>query len=257
MDALITFLQGGSGLEAWVILLLCGVSFVGSFLTAALGLGGGVLAFATMAVFLPPVALIPLHGVLQLGSNGGRVALMYRHVLRGILPVFTAGTVLGAAAASQIVVALPTILLKAVLGTFILFTVWGPSFRASAPGNRTFFAVGAAAAFTTMFVGATGLLIAPFAIAAGKDRSQIVATHAAMMTIQHTLKIIAFGLLGFAFGPYWTFLAAMLVFGFFGTWLGKMALNKLPERLFRTGLKAILTVLALRLIYEAVAGGLS
>ena len=62
---------------------------------------------ATMAVFLPPVALIPLHGVVQLGSNVGRTALMRRHVLYKVLPHFAVGTVAGSAIGANMFVALP------------------------------------------------------------------------------------------------------------------------------------------------------
>ena len=133
----------------------------------------------------------------------------------------------------------------------MLYATWAPKFQASAPGRRTFFGVGAAGTFATMFVGATGPLIAPFVAAACEERQQVVATHAMLMTIQHGLKVLAFGVLGFAFGPYVPLLAGLLAFGFAGTWAGRLVLNRLPERVFRIGLKAILTLLALRLLYGA------
>ena len=251
MAELADFAVAGTGLGPWDFILLCGISFLGSFITAALGLGGGILVFATMALFLPPAALIPLHGVVQLGSNLGRTALLVRHVLYPIVPAFLAGTVLGAALGGQLVVSLPTPLLQAILAGFVLYATWAPKFQASAPGKRAFFAVGAVGTFATMFVGATGPLIAPFAAAACEERRQVVATHAMLMTIQHGFKILAFGLLGFAFGPYVLLLAGLLAFGFAGTGAGRLVLDRLPERVFRIGLKAILTLLALRLLYGA------
>ncbi|MEK9722857.1 MAG: sulfite exporter TauE/SafE family protein [Rhodospirillaceae bacterium] len=257
MDAVLTFLHSDTGLEAWVVWLLLGVSFAGSFLTAALGLGGGILAIAAMALFLPPAAVIPLHGVMQLGANSSRAWLMRKHLRRDIVPLFFVGTVLGALLGAQVVVALPVGVLRALIGLFILFAIWAPHIRASNPGRRTFFAVGAVGAFTTMFVGATGMLIAPFVIAASTDRHQIVATHAVLMTMQHLLKIVAFVALGFAFGPYLPLLGAWMVAAFAGAWVGRMALNRLPEQVFRTALKWILTALALRLLYDALTGWLA
>jgi uncharacterized membrane protein YfcA len=171
VDTVSTLLIDGTGLELWSFALLCAVSLLGSFVTAALGLGGGTLTLATMALFMPPVVLIPLHGVMQLGSNAGRALLMYSHVLKSIVPVFLAGTVLGAAIGGQVVVALPIYLLKSILAVFILYSVWIPRFQASNPGKTTFFGAGALGAFTTMFVGATGVLIAPFVFAAARNRS--------------------------------------------------------------------------------------
>jgi hypothetical protein len=55
------------------------VSFAGSFITAAFGIGGGIAFLADCAVLLPPAAIIPIHGVVQLGSNSVR-ALMFTHI---------------------------------------------------------------------------------------------------------------------------------------------------------------------------------
>ena len=255
MDAFVAILLDGTGLALWSFLLLCGVSFLGSLISAAMGLGGGTLVLAAMALFLPPAVLIPVHGMVQLGSNGGRATLMRSHILLEIVPAFLLGTILGAALGVQLVVALPIALLQGVLAAFILYSTWAPKFRAHNPSKRTFFGLGALGAFVTMFVGATGPLIAPFAAAASGQRQQVVATHAALMTLQHGLKIIAFGVVGFAFGPYLPLLAGLLGFGFAGTYLGRLLLNRLPERVFRIGLKAILTVIALRLLYGAASAG--
>ncbi len=254
MDAFIGLLLDGTGLALWSFLLLCGVSFLGSFITAAVGLGGGSLVLATLALFLPPAVLIPVHGTVQLGSNFGRAALMRAHILTGIVPAFLIGTLLGAAIGVQFVIALPTALLQGVLALFILYATWAPKFQARNPGKRTFFGVGVLGAFATMFVGATGPLVAPFAAAASDQRQQVVATHAALMTIQHGLKVIAFGVVGFAFGPYLPLLAGLLACGFAGTYVGRRVLHRLPERAFRIGLKAILTAIALRLLYGAASG---
>ena len=71
------------------------------------------------------------------------------------------------------------------------------------------------------------------------------------MTFQHLFKVVIFGVLGFAFGPYIPLLVGLLLFGAMGTYTGRAVLNRLPEKVFRTGLQAILTLLALRLLYAA------
>lgn len=233
---------------------MCAVSFVGSFITASLGLGGGLLVMATMASLLPPTVLIPLHGIVQLGSNAGRTLIMRAEILTHVVPAFLFGTIIGALIGGQVVVSLPVQVLQIVLGCFVLYATWGPKFRASAPGKKTFFGVGLVGAFVTMFVGATGPLVAPFAAAASEKRQAVVATHATLMTIQHGAKIIAFGFLGFAFGPYVPLLAGLLACGFVGTYAGKHMLNFMPEHIFRIGLKAVITLLALRLLYTGAFG---
>ena len=252
-DNILLMLTQSTGIDLWVFILLCGVSFLGSFISASMGIGGGGLVLATMALYLPAPILIPIHGVVQIGSNIGRAALMSSHVITRIVPVFLVGTIVGALIGGKFVVSLPIPVLQFVLAVFILYSTWAPKFSTSKPGKLAFFNVGVLSTFLTMFVGATGPLIAPFIAASSKNREEVVATHAMLMSIQHSLKIIVFGFLGFAFGPYLPLLAGLLICGFAGTWAGKKMLARLPEKIFRAGLKAILTLIALRLLFGAFA----
>ena len=254
MDSLLALVLEGTGLTLVSFAILCGVSLIASFFTAALGLGGGTLVLAVMALILPPTVLIPVHAVVQIGSNGGRVALMLRDITKPVVLPFLVGTLIGAGIGAQVVVALPTAILQGVLAAFILYATWAPKFQASKPSLKTFFGVGAIATFATMFVGATGPLVAPFVAAYCEKRQNVVATHAILMTIQHGFKMIAFGFLGFSFGPYIPLLIGLIGFGFIGTVMGKSLLNRLPEHVFKIGLKAILTLLAARLMYSALTG---
>ncbi|MEE8456248.1 MAG: sulfite exporter TauE/SafE family protein, partial [Limibaculum sp.] len=73
-----------------------------------------------------------------------------------------------------------------------------------------------------------------------------------LMTVQHLLKTVAFGFLGFAFSLWMPLIAAMIVSGFLGTVAGRQVLARIDEKRFKFVLNAILIVLALRLIW---AGG--
>lgn len=251
-DGIIEILTQGTGLTIWSFFGLCAISFTGSFIAAALGLGGGILVLAVMALVLPPTVLIPVHGVVQLGSNLGRAVLMARDVLIPVVPAFVAGACIGAAIGARVVLTLPLWLLLALLAIFVLYGTWSPGFRSTRPGRAKFLAVGAVSSFVTMFVGATGPLIAPFVAASSDKRRQVVATHALLMSVQHGIKVLAFGLLGFAFGPYLPLLLGLLAFGLLGTAVGGRVLAKLPEHMFRLGLRAVLTLLALRILYDSM-----
>ena len=251
MDGFFELFIQGSDLSPWVFLGLCTVSFVGSFIAASLGLGGGLLVLTSIALVLPPTVLIPVHGVVQLGSNLGRVVLMARQVFYFVVPAFLVGTVMGAGLGAHVVLSLPKWVLFVVLATFVLYATWAPRFQSQKPNRLKFFLVGSVSTFVTMFVGATGILIGPFVAAACGERQQVVATHAMLMSIQHSLKVLAFGMLGFAFGPYIPLLVGLLAFGLFGTYIGRMVLNRLPERIFRHGLRMILTLLSIWLLYDA------
>src|SRR6056297_3432928 len=101
--------------------LLLAASLVTSMITAALGAGGGVLLLALMALWLPPVAIIPVHGLVQLGSNTGRFAMTWRRADWGALAAFAPGVILGMLAGALVLVRLPEQLWQVTIAGFILF----------------------------------------------------------------------------------------------------------------------------------------
>lgn len=226
-------------------------SYITSAVTAAFGLGGGVMMLIAMASVMPPLAVIPVHGAVQMGSNGGRAWMMRAHVSREIFWYFVIGSLLGAALAAQVVVALPRDVLRLVLGLFVLWVVWAPKLTRRDVGPRSFIPIGIGTTFASMFVGATGLLVGAFLSPDRLGRMTTVATHAVCAMFQHALKIVVFGLIGFAFGEWIPLIVAMIASGFLGTLTGKALLERLPERLFGWIFKALLTVLAIRLITVA------
>ncbi len=241
-----------TGLEPMAVLILCIISFLASLITASMGVGGGMLMLAVMALYVSPSALIPLHGAIQLGSNSGRALLLREHIMTQLLPAFLLGSIIGALIGGQMVVTLPAILLESILAVFILYVVWAPKFKVSRLGKNTLFLIGGLSSFVTMFVGATGPLLAPFIAASSDTRQQLVATHAIMMTLQNILKLFIFGLLGFSFQEWLFVLMALLACGFIGTWVGKKVLNRMPEPIFRNGLKIVLTLIALKILWEPI-----
>src|SRR3546814_14177581 len=72
------------------------------------------------------------------------------------------------------------------------------------------------------------------------------------MVAQHFIKVVAFGLLGFNYGPYAGLVVAMIASGFVGTVVGKHVLVKMNDVIFHRVLAVLLSVLALRLLYEGV-----
>lgn len=236
------------GLPLWAAATAIFASFFTAALTAAFGLGGGLALLAVISAIFPAPAVIPVHGVAQLGSNAGRFYLQRMDVVWPIVVWFTAGGVIGAALGGKLAVELPVWALRAGVGTFILATIWGPRLRSFSPGALTFFTTGAAGAFLTMFFGATGPIAATMLSATKLGRLKIVASHAACMTAQHGLKITAFGLLGFAYIEWAPVIVAILVSGFLGTALGTGFLRNMPEKTFARGFKIILTVIAIYLL---------
>ena len=236
----------------WAALLVIVAAFFSAALTAALGLGGGLALLAVMSAVLPAPAVIPVHGVGQLGSNAGRFFLQRRDVIWSIALWFLAGGLIGAALGGRLAIDMPVWLLRFGVAVFILYTVWGPKPKGFSPGVRTFFATGAIGSFLTMFFGATGPIAATMLGATKLDRMNVVATHAACMVGQHGLKILMFGVLGFAYGEWIGLIIIMLSAGFAGTYVGTHYLRRMPEKTFRTGFKAALTIIAIYLFAAAL-----
>lgn len=250
MDAL-SFLP--ENVPLWAALLTVVAAFIAAALTAAFGIGGGLALLAVMSAVLPAPAVVPVHGVAQLGSNAGRFFLQLRDTVWPIVLWFSAGGILGSLAGGRLALELPVWALRGGVALFILFTVWGPKPKSFTPGAATFFATGAIGSFLTMFFGATGPIAATMLSATRLDRLNTVATHAACMFAQHGLKILVFGALGFAYAPWVWLLLAILIFGFAGTYVGTHMLRRMPERVFRRGFRYVLTIIA---FYLLVAAGL-
>src|SRR5215813_6345465 len=62
-------------------------SLVTSFIGVFTGAAGGIVLLGLMATVMPPLALIPVHTVVMLGSGMTRTMIMWRHVMRpAVLP---------------------------------------------------------------------------------------------------------------------------------------------------------------------------
>jgi uncharacterized protein len=74
----------------------------------------------------------------------------------------------------------------------------------------------------------------------------------ALMAITHIAKLVAFGFIGFAIGSFVPLMAAMIVTGTVGNWIGEIALHRTPEQRFRLVFQLVLTALSLRLLWSAL-----
>ncbi|MCU7553407.1 sulfite exporter TauE/SafE family protein [Alteromonas sp. ASW11-19] len=253
-DTLLTLFTAGhqiSGLVAAGLILLAALT---SLMTASLGIGGGVLLLGVMATVMPVAALIPVHGLVQFGSNANRAALTRRHTDWRMVGWFCLGAVVGASVATLLVIQLPLQVIQLAVALFILFLVWGskPKTREMRPLGRSL--AGAITTFLSMFVGATGPLVAAFVHRNGYHKLQITATFASCMTFQHLLKLGVFSAVGFHFLHWLPLLVAMIASGFAGTWLGLKLLNRISTAGFVRVFKWLLTLLALRLLWYALVG---
>ena len=237
------------GYTALTLILLSACT---SLITATLGIGGGALLIVVMAQLIPVAALIPVHGLVQFGSNFNRAFMTRQHIDRRWVGRFSLGAVVGAIAASFIVVQLPLVLIQLSVGLFILWVVWGPKPKAEQMSAVRTVIAGGVTTVVSMFVGATGPLVGGLIYRRDGDKMTKVATMGAALSVQHALKGFVFAFVGFSFIEWLPFIIAMVIAGAIGTYIGLHFLKRVSSELFNTLFRAAITILALRLIYQAI-----
>lgn len=84
------------------------------------------------------------------------------------------------------------------------------------------------------------------------ERTALVGTMAALISGQQLLKVLFFGFFGFVFTDWYLMLALMLFTGYLGTLTGRIFLERFTAEQVQPVLKAVLTVMALRLLYLGI-----
>lgn len=207
-----------------------------------------MLLIAAMPGFLPAAAIIPVHSVVQLASNGSRALFGYRSVRWQLALSFTGGSVLGAGLALPVVNSIDLHYLPLFIAGFILLNVWGPGLSFTSNLQGELFGIGALQTGLGLLVGATGPLGQSILLRKGLNRDAMVTTTALFMCISHLFKLAVFSLIGFSFGQYWTVALTMVVASVLGSWVGSYWRGNFSETTFRAVLKVLLTLLALRII---------
>ena len=234
--------------------ILTAVALLTAVLSAVVGMAGGIVLLSVMLLFVEPLVAIPLHGAVQLVSNGSRAWIQRRHVewsvtWRYALPLLPMGFV-GLAIAQSLAPAVA----RGLIGVFVLLATWAPGWLLigahpeRVDRNRRFVALGSVVGVLNMTVGATGPLIAPFFLNLGLARQALIGTKAACQALGHIAKIAIYGAAGFAFVSWAGPLALLSLAVVAGTWFGSRILGRVSERAFVRLYKGVLTLVALRLV---------
>lgn len=237
-------------------------AFITSSISAVLGMGGGIILLGIMAILIPEgYMVIALHGIIQLVSNATRTFVFRSHLKQNLIKEFFIGAIIGLSFSGLIIYLLvlgfdvqsakelKVDFLKPVIGIFILWYLYlkGPKKKKD---SKTFSKVGLISGFSTVFIGATGPLIAPFFINDKFSKENIIANKAACQVISHLGKIPLF-IFFFKMDYFAEFkvLIPLIIAVLIGTNLGKHILQFIPENIFRKVFKILLTVISLKLIF--------
>ena len=254
MPELAPLLQLPEGIGPPMALFFMGCAAVTAMLTAALGAGGGAALLIILAQWVPPAALIPVHGLTQMGANLSRATMTWRHIQWPVIAAFLPGAVLGAWAGNQVLVQTPETVWHLTIAAFVLWFCWGPGLPRIAFGRIGIALAAAVTTFASLFVGATGPLVAAFLKQLGENRFRTVATFAAAMSIQHLPKAVAFASVGFILHDWLLLIVLMISATVVGNRVGLRFLRGWSDRRFHQLFSVMLTLLALRLIWQALNG---
>jgi len=229
-------------------ILMVTVSLLCSFISAAAGIGGGLMMLAFLSALLPPIYLVPIHGIIQFGSNFFKASLSFKEINKEAVIPFMAGCLIGSTMGGFIFTNLPTNYLKFGIAFFILWSVFG---KIPIIKSKLLLPIGFLVSLISMLFGASGFIMVAVVKSMKLPPVSHVATHGAMMTFQHLIKCIVFGIFGFSFASYAPLVIAMIVSGFFGTYIGRKFLISKGQYYFKTVLNLLLICAAIRLIWSA------
>ncbi len=230
-------------------ILLIAFALATATLTAITGVGGGMLLIAIMPGLMPAAAIVPVHASVQFFSNSSRALFGWQFLRWEFIVAFIAGSLTGGSVAAGLTREINLEYTPLIIAAYILYSLWGPKPRLQLPPRGEFVTIGAVQTGLSMIVGATGPLGQAALMRRELARDSLVVTAALMMTFTHLIKIIIFALLGFQFIEYWRIIVGMSFAVIVGAWIGTQVRYRIPESSFRTGLRYLLTLLALRMIY--------
>lgn len=226
----------------------------GAFLSAATGLGGGVVFFLVTLQFFPLSATIPIHGFVQMWANLFRIYLLRKHLVWGMCVPFFAGAILGVVGVYQLLDRLSNPLIAQILIlAIVLYSVFKPS---KLPEIKIplwgFGVLGFATGFLGIIIGAVDPILAPFFIREDLKKEVVVANKSFMQATIHLAKLPVFLRLGFDYEPYAPLLILLVLGSAAGTVVGVRVLDRLNRRVFLLAFKTLLLLVALRMAYTII-----
>ena len=236
------------------------IALLTSMLSAVTGVGGGVLLLSGLTLYLPPQAIVPIHGVIQTWSCGVRLALFWQQIHWRLIPPFLIGMAPGAALGGfilhEISVVNPSWMLI-FIAIVILSSVVGlrtdQSSEPSIPKRHGLRTLGFICGCLSILAGSTGPLVSTALLKRHIMKEAHVATKAFLQGMTHIIKIPIYAyVLDFEFTQYLPELAVMVTMVIFGTRLGKGLLRFVPVEVFSKGLRLLLILAAMRILLREI-----
>lgn len=238
-----------------MIYLILGLSAVAtSIISAIIGMGGGILLLTLMTFVLPYQVIIPIHGIVQMVSNGSRSFFLRSHVNKQFLFYFALGVPIGSIIAFNILnLALNENYYYLLLSILIFYVIFKPKKLPSFKLNRLgWFSLGIVSSTLSPLLGATGPMLALFYVRDDLPKEEIIATKAVQQMLLHLVKIPLFLSLSFNYIDNMDKILFMVAAVLIGTSLGVKLLKRIDEKIFKFIFKSVLLISALRLLYKFI-----
>jgi uncharacterized membrane protein YfcA len=226
-------------------------SFIAAFSNAAFANGGAMIVLAVTTTVLPVSAVVPIHSTLLIGSTVSRAVVFRDHIDWRITTAFLVGSVIAVIIAAPIYVSLSDEIIALAIAIVMLVAIWLPGISWRPKIKHPWVLVGFLHSFiSTLF--AYGAVLHAVILHTGLRRRQIVATMAASLTGMAVFKIAGYAANGFDYTPYIAAIGLSIGAAFAGTWIGKLVIDRISERLFRAVFRLLVTFSALRLLYAGM-----
>lgn len=234
------------------VIILIITSFFTSALSAATGMGGGVLLFSIMTLYFPLNILIPVHGVIQFLNNFFILYFLKNNLKKSLLKPFLWGAIPGILVGALLVnIILKTNIPHYIIITLVFYTLFKPKKLPNLDlSHKNFVWVGLITGFFAMIAGAVDPVLGPFFVRKDLTKEEVIANKAFMQAIVHLAKVPVFMLLGFDYVPY---LGLCFIINFaciFGTKVGIKILKKMNENAFILVFKIALFLTGIRMVYK-------
>ena len=239
------------------IYLLALITLFTSTFAAIMGQGGGLMLMGVLAGSVPTSSLIAVHGIIQASSNGSRAVIAKKHIHWPILVPIALGILLGAVFIVPLIPVLNWQWMQGVIAFYILWLTWGHLLPKQGwnllktKSSQALFKLGLLQGGLGMALGATGPLGNALLLNMGLKKEAIIATNALVMFLSHLVKVIFFSAMGVQLIQHTQLLIWLSVAAIAGSYLGSFFRQRLPESIFLPLFKAVLTLLAIRMLILA------
>jgi uncharacterized membrane protein YfcA len=235
------------------------IAFVSEVIGTIAGFGSSVFFVPLAGMLFGFHEVLALTSVLHVFSNAAKLIFFREHVqwrlllLLGIPSI--ALVILGAYLSTRLEFKFTGLILGAFLVAFSLFFFLRPTFRLS-PNPFSAIAGGGIAGFLAGLIGTGGAIRGLVLAAFDLEKSVFVATSAAIDSGVDFSRMIVYLRSGYlTSGSYW-YVPGLLVVAFSGSFVGKMALNRIDQKSFRKIVLALIFLIGLatlgRFLHQAM-----